>query len=341
MSNTTFSDFNDLLLLGPDGDDSAAQASALRNARLAKPLNSLGQLEALPEFLARWQGKPQPTFSDPMVVLFAGNHGVLAQLPDRYAPRITPMMVRDYTNGAAAISQICAMHEINLRVFELALKIPTGDITLFPALDERTCAATIAYGMEAVAGEPDILAIGEMGEANKLVAAAVLAGLFGGIGRDWSGLVGDEHEEQNKLYADIVDSALARHAGRIETPFEVLALLGGREIAAMLGAIIAARYQKVPVFIDGLVATAAAAVAYAVNPAAIDHCLFAQSSLDVGQRNALDRMGKKPMLDLGISTGEGIGAALALVLAKTALRVQDNMPTRKTDTPDVSADNRQ
>ena len=261
MSASAFADIQDLLMLGPDGDETAVAAVRARDAQLTKPAGSLGELERLVEFLARWQGKPEPTMEDPMVAIFAANHGVTDQGISAYPREVTQQMVANFTNGGAAISQICALHEINLRVFELALEVPTGDITIVSAMDERATAATIAYGMEAIAGEVDLLCIGEMGIGNTTVAAAIYAALYGGTGADWVGRGTGVDDEGLKRKADAVDRALQRHAGRLNTPFEILSHLGGREIAAMLGAIISARHQKVPVIIDGFVATSAAAIA--------------------------------------------------------------------------------
>ena len=327
MSAQAFADFQDLLMLGPEGDEEAVAAVRARDAQLTKPAGSLGQLEYLVEFLARWQGKSSPTMDDPMVAIFAANHGVTDQGVSAFPRDVTKQMVNNFTKGGAAISQICALHEINLRVFELALDVPTGDITVVPAMDERTCAATIAYGMEAIAGDVDLLCIGEMGIGNTTVAAAIYAALYGGTGADWVGRGTGVDDAGLKRKADAVDRALMRHAGRLEDPFDILANVGGREVAAMVGAIIATRHQKVPVIVDGFVASAAAAIAHAVAPGSIDHCLFAHVSAEPGHKRALDAMGRTGLLDLGMRLGEGSGAALGAVLCKTALHLHKNMAT--------------
>jgi len=327
MSAKAYADFQDLLMLGPEGDEAAVAAVRARDAQLTKPAGSLGEMERLVEFMARWQGKAEPTFEDPMVAIFAANHGVTDQGVSAFPREVTKQMVNNFTKGGAAISQICALHEINLRVFELALDMPTGDITIVPAMDERTCAATIAYGMEAIAGEVDLLCIGEMGIGNTTVAAAVYAGLFGGSGADWVGRGTGVDDEGLARKANAVDRALERHAGRLNSPFEVLAHLGGREIAAMLGAIIAARHNRIPVIVDGFVATSAAAIAQAVAPGSIDHCIFAHTSAETGHKRALEHMSKTGLLDLGMRLGEGSGAALGAVLCKTALHLHKNMAT--------------
>ena len=179
-----FAEIIDLLNLVPAGNEEAVDAVRQHDAQLTKPPGSLGRMEELVEWLARWQGKAKPTFENPMVAIFAGNHGVTDQGVSAFPREVTAQMVANFTEGGAAISQICAQHELNLRVFELALELPTGDITRTVAMDDKMCAATIAYGMEAIAGKPDVLAIGEMGIGNTTVAAALYAALYGGSGAD-------------------------------------------------------------------------------------------------------------------------------------------------------------
>jgi len=326
MSNP-FAEVLDLLMLTPEGSEEAVDAVRMHDAQLTKPPGSLGRMEELVEWLARWQGKATPTLENPMVAIFAANHGVTDQGVSAFPREVTGQMVANFTAGGAAISQICALHELNLRVFELALELPTGDITLAPAMDDKTCAATIAYGMEAIAGRPDCLAIGEMGIGNTTVAAAIYAALYGGAGPDWVGRGTGVDNAGLARKAGAVDRALAFHQGGLTDPLAILARLGGREIAAMLGALVAARHQKTPVIVDGFVATAAAAVAHAVNPHAIDHCVFAHVSAESAHAKALERMGVTPLLDLGMRLGEGSGAALGMVLAKTALHLHTHMAT--------------
>lgn len=322
-----FADFERLLADLPAGSDDAESAVRGRDLNLTKPAGSLGRLEELVRFVARWQERPQPRLANPMVAIFAGNHGVTAQSVSAYPPEVTAQMVANFTAGGAAIAQICKLHEFNLRVFELALEVPTGDITEGPAMDARTSAATVAYGMEAIAGGADLLAVGEMGIGNTTVAAAVCAALFGGAGADWVGRGTGVDEDGLARKADAVDRALAANRDRLASPLEILTALGGRELAAIAGAIVAARHNKVPVIVDGFVATAAAAVLHACNPATLDHCLFGHLSAETAHAQALAAMGKTPLLDLGMRLGEGTGAALAMVLVKTALHLHANMAT--------------
>lgn len=322
-----YADIIDLIKLPPAGNEAAVAAVRHRDQSLTKPPGSLGRLEGLVEFVARWQGKETPSVDNPMVAIFAGNHGVTDEGVSAFPREVTAQMVANFTNGGAAISQICALHELNLRVFELALELPTGNIAREAALDDKMCAATIAYGMEAIAGKPDLLCVGEMGIGNTTVAAAIYAALNGGTGADWVGRGTGVDDAGLARKVAAVDAALALHKPGLTDPLAILARLGGREIAAMLGAIIAARHQKIPVIVDGFVATAAAAVAHAINPEAIDHCLFGHVSAEYAHRQALTAMGRPALLELDMRLGEGSGAALGAVLVKTAVHLHNNMAT--------------
>ena len=176
-----FDDIRALLGAMPKADEGALAAARARQAQLTKPAGSLGRLEEIAELLASWQGGP-PHVDAPLVAVFAGNHGVVAQGVSPFPPSVTQAMVANFTAGGAAINQICKTFDISLKVYELALEQPTGDITQEPALDERACAATMAFGMEALASEPDLLCLGEMGIGNTTVAAAIYHALYGGAG---------------------------------------------------------------------------------------------------------------------------------------------------------------
>ncbi len=165
-----------------------------------------------------------------------------------------------------------------------------------------------------------------MGIANTTVAAAVLAALFGGDPAEWVGPgTGVDNDGMARKRA-AVTQAVNRIAGT-KDPLEVLRRVGGREIAAMAGAVVAARLQRIPVIVDGFVATAAVAVLHAMDPRALDHCLFAHVSAEPAHRRALDAMGKTALLDLGMRLGEGTGAALAAGIVKAAAQVHDGMAT--------------
>lgn len=322
-----FDDIRGLLASMPQRDEAAVAAIRARDAELTKPAGSLGRLEELAEWLGGWQGKARPAVNRPHVAIFAGNHGVAARGVSAFPPAVTRQMVENFAAGGAAINQICTANGLGLKIFDLALDLPTGDITIEPALGEAACAGTMAFGMEATADGVDLLILGEMGIGNTTVAAALAAGLFGGTGADWvgpgTGL--DTHGVVHK--AGVVDAALACHAGHLGDPLEVLRRLGGRELAAIAGAVLAARMSRIPVILDGYVATAAAAVLYKMDAGALDHCQFGHLSAEPAHARLLAAMGKKPLLDLGMRLGEGTGAALAAGIVRAAAMVHGGMAT--------------
>jgi nicotinate-nucleotide--dimethylbenzimidazole phosphoribosyltransferase len=325
-SGLPFDDIRELLRSLPGPDHDAVAAVRARDGQLTKPPGALGRLEEIAEWLAAWTGRP-PAVTRPLVAVFAGNHGVVEQGVAPYPQGVTAQMVENFAAGGAAINQICITHDLGLKVFDLALEYPTGDITLDAAMDEKTCAATIAFGMEAIAGGTDLLCIGEMGIGNTTVAAAILHGLYGGAAEDWVGPGTGSAGEVLARKIAAVEAAVELHSAHLDDPLEVLRRLGGREIAAMAGAILAARVEKIPVIIDGFVATSAACILHAANPEALDHCLVGHVSAEPAHGMALIKIGKEPLLSLGMRLGEGTGAALAAGIVKAAAQCHSGMAT--------------
>lgn len=327
MTESPFDDIRRLVAAMPEADAEAAGAVAARDAELTKPAGALGRLEDLVAWLAAWQGKAPPSLDRPLVCVFAASHGVTRRGVSAFPDAVNRQMLDNFAAGGAAINQICATYGLGFKVFDLALDVPTGDICEGPALDERGCVATMAFGMESIAAGTDCLGVGEMGIGNTTIAAAIYAALFGGEPVHWvgRGTGVDEGGYARKVAA--VEAALAHHAGHLDDPLEVLRRLGGREVAAMAGAILAARMQRVPVVIDGYVSTAAAAVLHALDPSALDHCLAGHVSAEGAHAEVLERLGLKPLLALGMRLGEGSGAALAIGLLKGALACHRDMAT--------------
>ncbi len=305
----------------------AEQATRAREADLVKPPGALGRLEDIAAWLARWQGKAPPTVDRPFVAIFAGNHGVAGRGVSAYPPGVTEQMVAAFQAGGAAINQLCKAHDLGLQVFDLALDHPTGDITTEAALSERDCAGTIAFGMEALATTPDLLCLGEMGIGNTTVAAALAAALHGGDAADWVGRGTGVDDDGLKLKQDAVRRALDTHKDHLDDPLEVLRRLGGREFAALAGAILAARHQRVPVILDGFPTTAAAAVLHGIDPDLIAHCMAGHVSAEPGHARLLDALGLEAILDLGMRLGEGSGAAVAAGVVRAAARCHAGMAT--------------
>ncbi|MEJ8474098.1 nicotinate-nucleotide--dimethylbenzimidazole phosphoribosyltransferase [Roseibium algae] len=324
-----FDDFRNLVKSMPGPDEDALAAVRARDAELTKPAGSLGKLEEIVEWLAAWSGNAKPKISRPLVAVFATAHGVADQGVSAFPSSVNQQMVENFSAGGAAINQICSANDLGLKIFDLAVEIPTPSITEEDALDESNCAATMAYGMEALAGGIDLACLGEMGIGNTTVAAAVFNGLFGGSAEDWIGRGTGVDDEGLARKRAAVETAVARLNGE-KDPLEILRKVGGREIAAMVGLIIAGRLQRVPVIVDGFVTTAAAAVVYAMDPKGLDHCLFAHVSAEAAHIRALNIMEKTALLDFGMRLGEGSGAAIAAGIVKTAAETHNGMATFET-----------
>ena len=207
------------------------------------------------------------------------------------------------------------------------LDTPTGDIVVEPAMSEEECAKAMAYGMMAVEPGIDALALGEMGIGNTTAAAALCGALFSGDAEMWTGpgtgVAGAALEAKRR----VVGEAIARHRPAARDPFDMLRRLGGLELAAIAGAVMAARLGRVPVVLDGFASTAAAAVLYAADPHALDHCVVGHVSAEPGHRRLIERIGQRPLFDLGMRLGEATGATLALGLLKAAVACHNGMAT--------------
>lgn len=322
-----FDDIRRLIAQMPGPDEAAVLAVRERDRQLTKPAGSLGRLEWLAEWLAAWQGKPSPSVDRPLVCVFAGSHGVAERGVSAFPSEVNRQMLENFAAGGAAINQICAGLGLGFKVFDLALDMPTGDIAEGPAMDEKSCVATMAFGMEAIAGGTDLLCVGELGIGNTTVGAAIYTALFGGPASQWVGRGSGVDDAGLARKVAAVEAAVERHRDRLGDPLEVLSRLGGREVAAIAGAILAARLQRIPVILDGYVATAAAAVLHAIHPSTLDHCVAGHLSAEGNHREVLERLGKIPLLALGMRLGEGTGAALAAGIVKSAAAVHRDMAT--------------
>ena len=326
-SPAPFDDIRSLLPLLPDASQGSIDAVRARDAQLTKPSGALGRLETLVEWLAAWQAKAPPRIERPTVAIFAANHGVVAQGVSPYPADVTKQMMGNFSAGGAAINQICAGSGLGLKVFELALDLPTKDFTLGPAMEEAECTGTIAFGMEAIAGGADLLGLGEMGIGNTTAAAAIYHALYGGKAADWVGRGTGVDDVGLARKIDAVARAVALHRPHLTDPLQILRHVGGREIAALVGAIIAARMERVPVVLDGYVVCAAAAIVHAMAPGAIDHCVAGHLSAEGAHAEVLRRLDKPPLLSLGMRLGEGTGAALAIGIIRSALTCHRDMAT--------------
>lgn len=310
--------------------DKAILALRARAACLTKPPQSLGRLETLTEWCAAWSGQATPVFQTPSVFLCAGDHGVAARGVSAYHPEVTKQMVQNFRTGGAAITQICAAHHFAFNLIDLTEAGPTADISKADAMDESGLLWALLAGMQNVFDHSyDFLGIGEMGIGNTTSAAALFYALFGGTAQEWVGY-GTGIDPLRLLHKQkIVAEAVARLFPGEERialcPLEILRRLGGYEIAAMVGILVAARVKRIPVVLDGFISCSAAAILWAMAPDLIAHCQAGHVSAEKAHARVLAILGKEPILNLGLRLGEGTGAALAMQLIRTALATHAGM----------------
>jgi nicotinate-nucleotide--dimethylbenzimidazole phosphoribosyltransferase len=328
MANlTSFSDLRAACLDLPSGDPTASTSAARREAMLTKPPGSLGRLEQLVAWLAHWQGRAPPRLQKVEVLVFAGNHGVTQRGVSAYPADVTAQMVANFAAGGAAINQLARAASATLRVVPLSLERPTADFTERPALSEQDFLAAVTAGYEAVSSSCDLLCLGEMGIGNTTSAAALAAALFGGGGARWAGRGTGVDQDGLTRKRDAIDQALSCHAGVLHDPLAIAAAFGGRELAAILGATLAARRRRIPVVLDGFVCTAAVAPLQKLRADALAHALASHVSAEAGHRLLLNELALNPLLDLDMRLGEASGASLAVLLLRAAIACHTGMAT--------------
>jgi nicotinate-nucleotide--dimethylbenzimidazole phosphoribosyltransferase len=308
----------------PASDVAARDAALARQATLTKPAGSLGRLEELAVWLAGWQGRAIPRLDTVDILIFAGNHGVVAQGVSPFPAEVTGQMVGNFTRGGAAIWQLTRLGEARLRVTPLSLETPTADITEAPAMSEAEFLDAVSTGHDAVEDGTDLICLGEMGIGNTTAAAALAAGLFGGSGADWAGRGTGLDDDGLARKAGAIDKALAR-AGGVLDPLDAARQYGGREMAALFGAVLGARRRRVPVLLDGFVCTASVAPLSLLSEDGLAHCQVAHRSAERGHQRLVTALGFEPLLDLGMRLGEASGAAVALLLARAAVACHGGM----------------
>jgi len=311
----------------PGGDRRSADVAARRQQNLTKPPGSLGRLEELAIWLAQWQSRESPRLDRVTIAVFAGNHGVAARGVSAYPPAVTAQMVANFAAGGAAINQIAKSAAAELRVVPIELERPTRDFTEAAAMNPDEFLEAVDAGYRTVPEDCDLLAVGEMGIANTTAAAMLCAALLGGGGAHWAGRgTGVDNDGLARKRAAI-EAALHFHRAILGDPLAVAAALGGRELAAIAGAVLAARRHHIPVLLDGFVATSAVLPLARLDPRALDHCRAGHVSAEAGHRDLLRELKLDPLLDLNMRLGEASGAAVAIPVIRAALACHAGMAT--------------
>ena len=328
--------------IAPTADAALSQSLAQAINNKTKPLGSLGRLESLAAQLGLIQGCVNISISEPAILVFAGDHGVVAEGVSAYPQDVTWQMVENFLADGAAINVFarqngCALHVIDAGVNHdfigrpglLNRKIAPGtrNFAHEPAMSAYECEVALEHGMRLMRDIPgNVVGFGEMGIGNTTAAAALMHKLTGqplarcvGAG---AGLTQDGVTHKKRVIA----AAIARHA-QANAPLDILATFGGFEIAMMTGAMLQAASMRKVLLIDGFIVTSALLVAARLQPAILDYCVFAHCSGEQGHALLLEQLGAQPLLDLGLRLGEGTGSALALPLLHAAANFLNQMAT--------------
>jgi nicotinate-nucleotide--dimethylbenzimidazole phosphoribosyltransferase len=326
ISFTTLAQVREMMKILPMTDADAVAGAQARNGQLTKPPGALGRLEDLAIWYAGWRGTDRPSLNAPQIIVFAGNHGVAAKGVSAFLPEVTEQMVLNFQHGGAAINQLAKTFGAKMDVHALSLDTPTADFTQGPAMTEAEVCAAIQSGWDAVDANTDLLVTGEMGIGNTTSAAAIGTALLGGNAADWTGRGTGVEGAVLQAKTDVVAAGVALHGGKGDG-LDVLAALGGRELAAMAGAILRARSLRIPVILDGFICTAAATCLHVTQDGVLDHTVAGHQSDERAHARMLEALGKAPLLQLGLRLGEASGGALAIGVLQGAIACHSGMAT--------------
>jgi nicotinate-nucleotide--dimethylbenzimidazole phosphoribosyltransferase len=321
------------------------EAAIARQAQLTKPTGALGRLEQLAIELAGLQATEQPRAARVPIIIFAGDHGIVAQAVSAYPQAVTIAMMANFATGGAAISVLARELGSSLDVVDAGTlaqeEMPgvvtdkprhgTRDFSVEPALEPAELVFAFDAGRRAVAraeaSQPDVVIFGEMGIGNTTTSAAIASGLLGVSAEEIAGSGTGVDAAGRAHKARVIDAAIARHGVAGASPEKILCAVGGLEIAAICGAIIAAAQRRIPVLIDGFIVSVAALAAARMNPSCQPFLLPSHQSAEQGHRLVLRALNVQPLISLDLRLGEGSGAAIALPLVRLACSLHNNMAT--------------
>ncbi|WP_028349628.1 nicotinate-nucleotide--dimethylbenzimidazole phosphoribosyltransferase [Bradyrhizobium murdochi] len=329
----------------PDVSAAHREAALARQGQLTKPTGALGRLEQIAVELAGLQQTEQPRADRVPIVVFAGDHGIVAQGVSAYPQEVTIAMLSNFAAGGAAISVLARELGSGLEVVDAGTlaeaplagvvtdkpRCGSRDFSVEAALDPSELAFAFECGWRAVlraeAGHPDLLILGEMGIGNTTTSAAIASALLGVSAEEIAGSGTGVDTAGRARKARLVDAALALHKLAGASAEKILCAVGGLEIAAVCGAIIAAAQRRIPVLIDGFIVSAAALAAVRLNPSCQPYLLPSHQSAEQGHRLVLRALNVHPLVSLDLRLGEGSGAAIALPLVRLACALHNGMAT--------------
>lgn len=327
-------------------DEGARAAARARQETLTKPPGSLGRLEDLAVQVAAITGQSIPVIEEKWVFTFCGDHGVTAEGVSAFPSEVTPQMVRNFARGGAAINVLARWAGARIVVVDVGVADPlegcsgirrykvrpgTANMAVGPALAREEAVASLEVGIrtfeESWCGKTALLALGEMGIGNTTAASAITAAITGHAPAEVTGRGTGVDAARLAHKCAVVQRALEVNQPDPKDGLDVLAKVGGLEIGAMAGAMLAGAAHRVPVILDGFICGSAALIATLLAPRCCDYLIAGHCSSEPGHRVILDHLGLKPILDLNLRLGEGTGAVLALSLVEAACRLAAEMAT--------------
>jgi len=315
-----FDDIRNLIAAFPSPDAEGIEKVRGRREERRPGGPELGQLDGIVEWLAAWQGRCSPTIERPGIALFASAYGGAIDLGED--PDVAKGHIDAIRAGSAPVNVAASGQGAGLRVFDLALEQPTRSIAEGPTFTEPECAGTIAFGMEAVAAEMDLMILGDAGCGSNLAATALASTLFDLDPAECSFAPSQEDMGNS---ANLINQARQR-LGSVQDPLDILAEVGARETAAQVGAIMAARIQKIPVLLDGASAALAAALVRALSPDGLDHCRLASAGAGPGATLLAEKLELIPLVGAHIEQSQGLAGTLALTLIRSACEIHASGP---------------
>lgn len=311
----------------PNADEAASSAVRARVADILRPAGALQRLDEAAAWLAGWQRTKRPHVDSPGAVVFVADHGVAAEGVSAYPAAVTAEVLRALHEGVATANAMARALGVTLSVVDVGVGRSSGNIAVEPALTPEAFDRAFSAGRRAVDElEADVLVFGEMGIANTTPAAAVCASLYGGPAEIWTGRGTGVDDETLARKVRVVERSVQRIA-YVTDPMEILREVGGSELVAIAGAIVAARVRSIPVLLDGFVVGAAAAALDKARPGALEHCIAGHRSTEPGHALLLEKLGMEPLIDLGLRLGEGSGALAALPLLRLAAAAVTDVAT--------------
>ena len=319
-----------------------------RQDNLTKPRGSFGRLEDLSIKIAGIQGRIDPQIKDKAVLLFAGDHLTVHEEGIASAPiQVTTQMLINFVSGHGAGVNILAEHvgarvvvtdmgvaieyPENPNIYNKSISKGAKNITKGPAMSTLEAIKSIESGIEVLLDQKkaglDIIAVGEMGIGNTTPSSAIFSLITGQTVEAVTGLGSGIIEQKLQKKIDVIKKALIINSPNVYDGIDILSKIGGFEIGAMAGAMIAAASKQIPVMIDGFIATAAALIAIKVAPNCEPYLISAHHSAETGYNKVVDFLKQKPLLDLGMRLGEGTGALLGISLAEASVKILNGMTT--------------